>query len=191
MSEDIKGAEAQEDTRGFESLSEAVKVINKLKADLDTHKVRKTELEETKTRLATFEAEAEKARLARLSETERLQEELRKREEVVIKMQAEVDSIRKARVFDEVVYDALKDKPLNKVRKSLYEARATQWGTKEDLLKIIEAVDAELDSELQGIHKAPLPGDGAGVASSSQLDDSYFDKLNRKLQGGGRAINRN
>jgi hypothetical protein len=167
----------------------AVDLIKSLKADLDKHRTRKNELDEATNRLKDYEAKAEADRLAKLSEAEQIREKLAEKEREIVALKEAQTKTEKSKVLTEVLFDALKDKSLTKMRKELYTAKAqlNPWNTAEELKAILNSVDAEIDDEVKNTIKNPtLPGDRTPTGSSD--GKGMVDELNRMMNSGPKLL---
>ena len=159
----------------------AVALIEELKADLGKHRTRKTDLESATTKLKDYEAKAEADRLAKLSEDEKIREQLTQKEKALLEKDAELVRIKKDSVLKDALFEALKDKPMSKVRRGLYMAAAKEldWKDAAELAEAFKAVDAEIEEDVKTVSKREtLPGDKVDDKATRVEQGDFKRKLN-------------
>lgn len=149
----------------------------------------KTELEKE---LQTLKDAEEQRRQASLTETDKVKEERDSLKKLIADKDAAIQQMQRTMTMKEVMFDALKDKPLASVRKQLYQAAASaqEWADAEGLKTIFSQIDADLEADLKASRVTlPAPGDGAGGAGkagdlgASKYDEAYFRDLELKSRG--------
>lgn len=158
----------------------AVKLITSLKSDLDKHRTRKNDLDEAQNKLKDYEAKAEADRLAKLSEDEKIREQLTAKEKALLEKEAELERIKKESVLKEVMFDALKDKPLSKIRRELYLAKAKEinWKDASELNDAFKKIDEEIEEDVKSVKKGTLPGDKIDDKQKRVETDNFKKLLN-------------
>lgn len=173
------------DKFGFDSLEKAEEVLGKYKNDLKGLKSKAQTADELQKKLEEYERLAEEKRKSELSEVDRLKEELDKKDMTFQEMQNQLESMKKDRIFDRVMFDHMKDMPLSGTRSKLYAmaVKTSEWSTAEELQEILTQVDNDFDAEIAsaGI-KLPAPGDGenGNRTTGSKYDEKYFKDFYKK-----------
>lgn len=104
---------------------------------------------------------------------------------------AEISTLKRGRIMDAALFDALKDKTVTAIRRQLYEAAASKetWAEAKDLEAIFGKVDKALDADLKASKVIiPAPGDTGGGGSNgsgaeSKYDEKYFEDQEARMRG--------